>query len=443
MGNRDLIVSRVMIGTPNTVPHPGDQVHLGVEITNQGNESYWGTNPMRVEWKIGGALVGAATRVGAAAAIAPGKKVTVWADTPAFWTAGAAGDYGLTATVDPSNLIPEVDDTNNSRSLAFTVVDPTGGGTGGGGNGGGTTPGTRPMQDSPGDALLCPANVPLGADVAVDAHSVNADGSSRGHYAGRFFNGPNNTYGRFVWGGNAPEKNITPPGAVGNPEGHRVLIGQACGHAGDRRWARHDYRSWDPANPNHMELAGDLAGSLINSPTWAKCPGNVNSWGRTCVAGFSDLFGLLRLYDLTKGAVLHAMTLSLGESILGGNPKHTWPAIGEDQPNNYAGYCPIGSRVFIRWSEASRATSPIGHMIETGLRTHGAYIKDRRFQGPCFDAEANCWSFTHSSGQTFGSFATSQECQNITALLVRATNCDQTNPGGPGVPRALIAPPFA
>jgi hypothetical protein len=160
----------------------------------------------------------------------------------------------------------------------------------------------------------------------------------------------------------------------------------------------------------------------------------------------SQLAGTIRLADIQKGVIPHALQIINAATILAKTA--VWPATGVDgYAGSNTGFLPYGALVAI----PSNATMPsgmsaVGQMIWTALRNYGAYVSD--CQGPVGGSTQNFTSLrAEGAAASAVSPAVGTDMAKIGAQLRWVTNntTDRgaTNLGGPGTRLAPLAPPLA
>ena len=100
-----------------TSPVEGNSVYFTATVKNSGNGSTPNGIPINVNFAIGSTVVSSGS---SSSSLASNGTVNITATAP--WTA-VAGTNTVTATVDPSNTIAELNETNNTYS-ASCVVSP-------------------------------------------------------------------------------------------------------------------------------------------------------------------------------------------------------------------------------------------------------------------------------------------------------------------------------
>ena len=189
------------------------------------------------------------------------------------------------------------------------------------------------------------------------------------------------------------------------------------------------YQYQNPGNPNRNNSITDLTGSGIAT---GSVPGPVGTFHQQRASRVSQLGGLIRSYDLSSGAIRHALSWALPNSAL--KAGYVWPAYGQDgdAASVYSGFVPMGSLVAIPPGvQMPSGMSAAGQMIWRALQTYGAYVVDRGSTAP-FVAEA----------AAAGAVAPARaDTARIVAQVRVVTNASQANVGGPGSRVAPTAPP--
>lgn len=128
-GQPDLVVTDITWTPAN--PAPGAAITFSATIKNQGGVATPSNTVHGVGFKVNNALV--AWSASSGAGLQPGESRTLTADggpqNSRDWTAGAAGNYTVTALADDVNRIPnESDESNNQLSKQLVVNNPNVGG---------------------------------------------------------------------------------------------------------------------------------------------------------------------------------------------------------------------------------------------------------------------------------------------------------------------------
>jgi hypothetical protein len=155
----------------------------------------------------------------------------------------------------------------------------------------------------------------------------------------------------------------------------------------------------------------------------------------------SQLGGLIRVWDLQRGVIAHALQLGAAATIL--NSTAVWPAKSVDAyAKSNTGFLPYGSLLAIPKDAAMPAgLSPVGEMIWTALRDYGGYIADAQGQvgGP-----TESFTSLRAEAAADGLVAALQpDLSKIGPQLRWVTNSSQSQVGGPGARLAPLAPDLA
>jgi hypothetical protein len=148
----------------------------------------------------------------------------------------------------------------------------------------------------------------------------------------------------------------------------------------------------------------------------------------------SQLGGLIRLADLNRGVIPHALAIALPNVTL--RSGWVWPAFGQDGDGAgvYSGFVPMGSLIAIPSGVSMPAgLSPAGQMIWTALRNYGGYVVDRTGPSSVLVAEAAAQG------------AVSPAIGDLSRIMPQVrmiTNNSQATLGGPGNRLAPLAPPL-
>lgn len=302
--------------------------------------------------------------------------------------------------------------------------------------------GSRPAQDWPfaGTSLV---NTSVGDGITFDP------ACPQGYFGGLVMS-PNydNGFGRSIRFPNAPD--IYLPQNASNPimEGHVMEIGQAPGHVGDRRWGADYYQHDHPSAGTYQIVSVDLFGDGF--PTDNMPHTSSSTWSHVTLAGYSNIFGLIRTYDWRVlvpryGYIPHALCCTLtGPRLKMG---YIYPATGQDgdagTPGStlYSGNCPMGGALIIPWGQAKPAgLSYYGNALFETLRRFPIYVFDR---GPnAVAVESNLKNFSTTQGGGWDAYRNSGEFgSKISPLLTRISNNTAANKGGPGNRRATHVVP--
>ncbi|HZP27483.1 MAG TPA: hypothetical protein VFC99_00910 [Acidimicrobiia bacterium] len=190
------------------------------------------------------------------------------------------------------------------------------------------------------------------------------------------------------------------------------------------------YQYQFPSNPNRNNIVTDLRAGGI----WGNgiTNGPVGSVHQVRASRVSQLGGLIRSYDLSSGAIRHALSWALPNSAL--RAGWVWPAAGQDgdAATAYGGFVPMGALVAIpRGVPMPAGMSAAGQMIWQALQTYGAYVVDRGASAP-FYAEGAASAAVNPARA---------DLPRIVSQLRLVTNASAANVGGPGNRLAPLAPP--
>jgi beta-glucosidase len=120
----DLVLGHIR--TVPAYPQPGQSVICIATVRNIGAAPTLAGLPLKVEFSVGGAIVG--WSVTPVRSIPPGGmgfiEATVGPSGGAAWVPAHAGEYTLTATIDPDGLVDEAQEGNNSGSRTLRVHEP-------------------------------------------------------------------------------------------------------------------------------------------------------------------------------------------------------------------------------------------------------------------------------------------------------------------------------
>ena len=145
------------------------------------------------------------------------------------------------------------------------------------------------------------------------------------------------------------------------------------------------YQYYNTSNPNRNSSVTDLRGDGLHTNA-GPGTGPVHQQRASQV---SQLGGLIRLADLNRGVIPHALSIALPNVTL--RSGWVWPAFGQDGDgaSAYTGFVPMGSLIAIPSGVPMPAgLSPAGQMIWTALRNYGAYVVDRTSPSSVLVAEA-------------------------------------------------------
>src|SRR5690606_31638440 len=109
-------------------------------------------------------------------------------------------------------------------------------------------------------------------------------------------------------------------------------------------------------------------------------------WGATRAYGGSQLGGLIREGEATRGPIEHAIAVAIPARNLGG--RAVWPATSDDQTSDYAGSIPMGSRFAIppNVDLDSLGLSPAYLRLARALQKYGLIVVDKS-GSPCMYSE--------------------------------------------------------
>ncbi|HZP31141.1 MAG TPA: hypothetical protein VFC99_19485 [Acidimicrobiia bacterium] len=189
------------------------------------------------------------------------------------------------------------------------------------------------------------------------------------------------------------------------------------------------YQYQNLSNPNRNNVLTDLRRGGIWTDGMANGP--VGTVHQVRASKFSQLGGLIRLWDLQQGVIRHALDIHLPNSAL--QSGWVWPAAGQDgdAATAYYGFVPMGSLLAIpRNVPMPSGMSAAGQMIWHALQTYGAYVGDRGSTAP-LNAEAAAAAAVNPARA---------DMAKIAPQLRMVTNASQTNVGGPGNRLAPLAP---
>lgn len=257
-----------------------------------------------------------------------------------------------------------------------------------------------------------PWNVPLGSGATFGFREVAAGGEIN----------TDNGFGVSVGGAGYPL--IDQAATRADHESHYSLI-RPDGVTADE-W----YEYQDPGNPNRNSSVTDLRGSGLRTNAG---PGT-GPHHQQRASQVSQLGGLIRLGDLEKGVIPHALGIALPNRTL--QSGYVWPAYGQDGDarSAYYGFVPMGSLVAIpSWIPMPTGLSRAGQMIWYALSHYGAYVVDRT--GPPLVL------FAEAAADTSIDPARA-ELPAIVSQLRVVTNNSQYQVGGPGNRLAPFAPPL-
>jgi len=255
-----------------------------------------------------------------------------------------------------------------------------------------------------------PWNTPLGSRATFDSREVASDGEINA----------SNGFGVSVGGAGYPLVDQ----ATGRPdqESHYSFIDP------ERMVAEEWYEYQNPANPNRNSSITDLRGDGLHT-TVAPGTGRHHQQRASQV---SQLGGLIRVADIQRGVIPHALALALPDRTLRNG--YVWPAFGQDGDAAvaYHGFVPMGSLVAIpSWVPMPSGLSRVGQMIWYALSHYGAYVVDRTTPSSVLMAEAAADPLVDPARN------------DMTAIMSQVrlvTNSDRTQVGGPGTRLAPWAP---
>ena len=205
-------------------------------------------------------------------------------------------------------------------------------------------------------------------------------------------------------------------------EGHVSII------RGDGVTADEWYQYYNPSNPNRNSSVTDLRGDGLHTNA-GPGTGPVHQQRASQV---SQLGGLIRLADLNRGVIPHALSIALPNVTL--RSGWVWPAFGQDGDgaSAYTGFVPMGSLIAIPSGVPMPAgLSPAGQMIWTALRNYGAYVVDRTSPSSVLVAEAA------AQGAVSPAIG---DLSRIMPQVRMVTNNSPATLGGPGTRLAPLAP---
>jgi hypothetical protein len=262
-------------------------------------------------------------------------------------------------------------------------------------------------------ASTSPWNMPRGDGATFDGRQVANGGNINSA----------NGWGVSVAGAGYPLVNQATAGNV-YYEGHVSII-RADGVTADE-W----YQYYNLSNPNRNSSVTNLLGDGLHTNA-GPGTGVIHQQRASQV---SQLGGLIRLADLNRGVIPHALSVALPSSTL--RLGWVWPAFGQDgdAASVYHGFVPMGSLLAIPSGVAMPSgLSPAGQMIWTALRDYGAYVVDRTGPSSVLVAEAA------AQGAVGPAIA---DMSRIMSQVRMVTNNSQAGPGGPGNRLAPLAPPL-
>ena len=205
-------------------------------------------------------------------------------------------------------------------------------------------------------------------------------------------------------------------------EGHVSII------RGDGVTADEWYQYYNPSNPNRNSSVTNLRGDGLHTNA-GPGTGPVHQQRASQV---SQLGGLIRLADLNRGVIPHALSIALPNVTL--RSGWVWPAFGQDGDgaSAYTGFVPMGSLIAIPSGVPMPAgLSPAGQMIWTALRNYGAYVVDRTSPSSVLVAEAA------AQGAVSPAIG---DLSRIMPQVRMVTNNSPATLGGPGTRLAPLAP---
>jgi hypothetical protein len=255
-----------------------------------------------------------------------------------------------------------------------------------------------------------PWNTPLGSGATFDARPVASGGEIN----------TDNGFGVSVGSAGYPLVDQ----AAGRPdqESHYSFI------QSDGVTAVEWYEYQNPSNPNRNSSITDLRGDGLHT---AAGPGT-GAHHQQRASQVSQLAGLIRVADLQKRVIPHALSIALPDRAL--RYGYVWPAFGQDgnAASAYRGFVPMGSLLAIPPGVSMPAgLSPPGQMIWYALSHYGAYVVDRTSPSSVLFAEAAADSAINPARGDVA--ATMSQVRLV-------TNNGPTQVGGPGFRVAPLAP---
>jgi hypothetical protein len=150
--------------------------------------------------------------------------------------------------------------------------------------------------------------------------------------------------------------------------------------------------------------------------------------------------GLIRKGEIKSGRIPHALAALGPASLL--KTEAAWPAFAFDRNAGYSGSLPMGALLAIppNIDVRSLGLSPQGTTIARAAQDYGVYLVDRGGSGLQFLAELGDpeihWEGTATTTPWW------QDLEIIKNALQQVVNNSAATPGGGGVPRVPLAPPF-
>jgi hypothetical protein len=150
--------------------------------------------------------------------------------------------------------------------------------------------------------------------------------------------------------------------------------------------------------------------------------------------------GLIRKGEIESGRIPHALAALAPASLLKTEAK--WPAFAFDRNAGYSGSLPMGALLAIPPSidVTSLGLSRQGTTIARAAQDYGVYLVDRGGDGLQLLAELGDpeirWEGTATTPPWW------QDLEIIKNALQQVVNNSAVTPGGGGIPRAPLAPPF-
>jgi hypothetical protein len=270
-------------------------------------------------------------------------------------------------------------------------------------------PATRQLATWP-FARYSPFNVPLGSGATFDGRQVAQGGEIN----------TDNGFGVSVGGAGYPL--VDQASDRSDHESHYSFISP------DGVTAEEWYKYQDPSNPNRNSSITDLRGDGLRTSV---SPGT-GRHRQQRASQISQLAGLIRVADLERGAIPHALAIALPNRTL--RKGFVWPAYGQDGDawRAYQGFVPMGALVAIpSWVQAPPGLSPAGRMVWTALQRYGAYVVDRTGPSSVLEAEAAADALIDPARG---------DMVAIMSQVRVVTNSSQTQVGGPGIRLAPLAP---
>lgn len=173
-------------------------------------------------------------------------------------------------------------------------------------------------------------------------------------------------------------------GDTDHRDAHMTIIDPDGKHAHEFWQARKDNGTGAIKAVSYVRVPLEELGVNISGPITQELTGSYYNpaflsygWGATRAYGGSNLGGLIRKDEVTKGPIKHAIAIALPPSSL--KRGSVWPATDDDQSSSYSGPIPMGTRFAIPRSVdlQSLGLSPAHLRLAQALQDYGAIVVDK------------------------------------------------------------------